>query len=165
MIGTPPQASGKKKSRQLLLLVWEKLPAVSTNIIRITTMNMSPHINCNTIYTVMDCLEAISEQLTVYRQTNNLMLLSHNSFLLREIISDREAPFLFEKLGSYYHHILIDEFQDTSTYQWEKPQAIDYQYSWIIETTFLLVGDVKQSILPMERVAISICYFSRQNKT
>jgi ATP-dependent exoDNAse (exonuclease V) beta subunit len=90
-------------------------------------------------------LEAISEQLKVYRQSNNLMLLSHNSFLLRDVISDREAPFLFEKLGNYYHHVLIDEFQDTSTYQWEniKPlitNALDQR------NHVLLVGDVKQSI-------------------
>ena len=90
-------------------------------------------------------LDAISEQLKVYRQSNNLMLLSHNSFLLREIISDKEAPFLFEKLGNYYHHVLIDEFQDTSAYQWDnlKPlvtNALDQQ------NHVLLVGDVKQSI-------------------
>lgn len=90
-------------------------------------------------------LDAISEQLKVYRQSNNLMLLSHNSFLLREIISDREAPFLFEKLGNYYHHVLIDEFQDTSAYQWDnlKPlvtHALDQR------NQVLLVGDVKQSI-------------------
>ena len=90
-------------------------------------------------------LDAISEQLKVYRQSNNLMLLSHNSFLLREIISDKEAPFLFEKLGNYYHHVLIDEFQDTSAYQWDnlKPlvtNALDQR------NHVLLVGDVKQSI-------------------
>ena len=90
-------------------------------------------------------LDAISGQLKVYRQSNNLMLLSHNSFLLREVISDQEAPFLFEKLGNYYHHVLIDEFQDTSTYQWEnlKPlvtNALDQG------NHVLLVGDVKQSI-------------------
>lgn len=91
-------------------------------------------------------LDAMSDQLKIYRQSNNLMLLSHNSFLLREVISDREAPFLFEKLGNYYRHVLIDEFQDTSTYQWEnlKPlvtNALDQQ-----ENHVLLVGDVKQSI-------------------
>ncbi len=90
-------------------------------------------------------LDAIGEQLKVYRQSHNLMLLSHNSFLLREIISDKEAPFLFEKLGNYYHHILIDEFQDTSQYQWDnlKPlvtNALDQR------NHVLLVGDVKQSI-------------------
>jgi len=90
-------------------------------------------------------LEAMSDQLKIYRQTNNLMLLSQNSFLLREVISDREAPFLFEKLGIYYHHVLIDEFQDTSTYQWQnlKPlvtNALDQR------NHVLLVGDVKQSI-------------------
>lgn len=90
-------------------------------------------------------LDALNEQLKAYRQENNLMLLSHNSFLLKEVIDNREAPFLFEKLGSYYHHVLIDEFQDTSGYQWDnlKPlvaHALDNQ------NHVLLVGDAKQSI-------------------
>jgi len=90
-------------------------------------------------------LDALSEQLKVYRQANNLMLLSHNSFLLKEIISDHEAPFLFEKLGSYYKHVLIDEFQDTSAYQWDilKPLLTN---SLDERNHVLLVGDVKQSI-------------------
>ncbi len=90
-------------------------------------------------------LDAISEQLKVYRQSNNLMLLSHNSFLLREVISDKEAPFLFEKLGSYYRHVLIDEFQDTSTYQWENLKPL-ITNSLDDRNHVLLVGDVKQSI-------------------
>jgi ATP-dependent exoDNAse (exonuclease V) beta subunit len=90
-------------------------------------------------------LDAISEQLKAYRQSNNLMLLSHNSFLLREVISDQEAPFLFEKLGSYYKHILIDEFQDTSTYQWENLRPL-ITNSLDHRNHVLLVGDVKQSI-------------------
>ena len=90
-------------------------------------------------------LDAISEQLKAYRQSNNLMLLSHNSFLLREVISDQEAPFLFEKLGSYYRHVLIDEFQDTSTYQWENLKPL-ITNSLDSRNHVLLVGDVKQSI-------------------
>ena len=90
-------------------------------------------------------LDTLSEQLRAYRQTNNLMLLSHNSFLLKEIISDKEAPFLFEKLGTYYRHVLIDEFQDTSAYQWDilKPLLTN---SLDDQNHVLLVGDVKQSI-------------------
>ena len=93
-------------------------------------------------------LEAISDKLRVYRHTNNLMLLSHNSFLLREIISDQEAPFLFEKLGAHYKHILIDEFQDTSAYQWEnlKPLVTNSLDQAEEGHHVLLVGDVKQSI-------------------
>ena len=90
-------------------------------------------------------LDALNEQLKAYRMEHNLMLLSHNSFLLKEIIADREAPFLFEKLGSYYHHVLIDEFQDTSAYQWDnlKPLVTN---SLDNQNHVLLVGDVKQSI-------------------
>ncbi len=90
-------------------------------------------------------LEAISDRLRIYRQSNNLMLLSQNSFLLREVISDREAPFLYEKLGNYYRHVLIDEFQDTSTYQWENLKPL-VTYALDRGNHVLLVGDVKQSI-------------------
>ncbi len=90
-------------------------------------------------------LDALNEQLKAYRQQNNLMLLSHNGFLLKEIIADREAPFLFEKLGSYYHHVLIDEFQDTSAYQWDNLKPL-VTHSLDNQNHVLLVGDVKQSI-------------------
>ena len=56
-----------------------------------------------------------------------------------------ETPFVYEKIGSRYHHYLIDEFQDTSGFQWAnfKP-LVDNS---LAEDHFnLIVGDVKQAI-------------------
>jgi ATP-dependent exoDNAse (exonuclease V) beta subunit len=33
------------------------------------------------------------------------------------IVASEPVPFLYERLGNKYHHILIDEFQDTSKLQ------------------------------------------------
>ncbi|MGI9542507.1 MAG: UvrD-helicase domain-containing protein, partial [Cyclobacteriaceae bacterium] len=91
-------------------------------------------------------LEALYEKWQEYQKEENLILISQNSFLLKSVIEDKDAPFLYEKIGSRFHHLLIDEFQDTSVYQWEnlKPlvtHTLDEEYQKV-----LLVGDIKQSI-------------------
>src|SRR5690606_4681497 len=50
-----------------------------------------------------------------------------------------------EKIGNTFNHFLIDEFQDTSGFQWEnfKPLVIN---SLAEGNMSLVVGDVKQSI-------------------
>ncbi len=80
-----------------------------------------------------------------YREQNNLMLISDSNQLLREIVSDNDAPFIYEKIGNYYKNILIDEFQDTSSFQWENFKPL--LHNSIAEgTDNLIVGDIKQSI-------------------
>jgi len=65
--------------------------------------------------------------------------------ILHEIIGETSTPFIYEKVGVRYRHFLLDEFQDTSTVQWEnflpllKNPTGERLYN-------LLVGDVKQSI-------------------
>lgn len=76
---------------------------------------------------------------------NNLVLLSDTNDLLRRIISNDETPFIYERLGMYLHHFLIDEFQDTSGMQWENlrplvTNGIDEKFD------SLIIGDEKQSI-------------------
>ena len=73
------------------------------------------------------------------------MLISDVAVFLNKIIADNDAPFIYEKTGSWYRHYLIDEFQDTSGYQWQNFKPLvenglsEHQKS-------LLVGDGKQSI-------------------
>jgi len=90
-------------------------------------------------------LEALNAQLKTYRSENNLMLMSDMGFMLKEMISDHEAPFLFEKAGSRYLHLVIDEFQDTSDYQWHnlRPLVLNSVGS---QHKVFIAGDVKQSI-------------------
>lgn len=90
-------------------------------------------------------LTDITRKLQDYKVKNDVMLISDAAHFLQEIIRDNDSPFIYEKVGSFYNHFLIDEFQDTSGFQWQN-------FKPLIENSLseghrnLLVGDVKQSI-------------------
>ena len=52
---------------------------------------------------------------------------------------------VFEKTGNFYSHYLLDEFQDTSTIQWENIRPLIGEVL-ANNKSALIVGDVKQSI-------------------
>ncbi len=90
-------------------------------------------------------LSYINRYLQVYRDENDVMLISDLPDFLNKIISDSDTPYIYEKVGSRFDHYLIDEFQDTSAYQWNnfKPlvkNATDQGQFCMV------VGDAKQSI-------------------
>ena len=87
----------------------------------------------------------IDEELRTYCNGHNLMLLSSVTELLTRLIGPYDAPFVYEKTGSYLKSYMIDEFQDTSGLQWHNfmplvSNALSQGYQ------NLIVGDVKQSI-------------------
>ena len=90
-------------------------------------------------------LADITRKLKDYKEENNLMLLSDAPKFLHGVINDSDTPFIYEKVGSFFKNYLIDEFQDTSGYQWKNflpllKDSLDQNQS------NLIVGDVKQSI-------------------
>jgi len=87
----------------------------------------------------------ITRKLMTYKQENNIMLLSDAPQFLNGIINNSDTPFIYEKVGSFFKNYLIDEFQDTSSFQWQNflpllKEAGDQNYRNFI------VGDVKQSV-------------------
>ncbi len=90
-------------------------------------------------------LEKIEEKVRELNQDSNRYLLSHTPDLLNSLINESDTPFVYEKFGSQLEHIMIDEFQDTSTIQWRNFKIL-LQESMSHHTSNLLVGDVKQSI-------------------
>jgi len=80
-----------------------------------------------------------------YCRENNIHLLSNNNMMLRNIINDNPTPFLYEKIGTFLKHFMLDEFQDTSSLQWENIKPL-VDNSLAEGNTSLVVGDVKQSI-------------------
>lgn len=85
------------------------------------------------------------EKLKMYRDENKTMLISDTNNLLKSIISDDNTPFIYEKTGNIYRNFLIDEFQDTSTFQWKN--FLPLVQNSLSENNFsMVVGDVKQSI-------------------
>ena len=93
----------------------------------------------------LSLLQVLAAQLADYRRDNNLLLISDTQQLLRELVRDNDAPFIYEKIGNRYQHFLLDEFQDTSTFQWDNFRPLVEQ-SVSTGHFNLVVGDVKQSI-------------------
>ena len=99
---------------------------------------------CKHIYSLM-LLNKISE--TVRQQNNdaNRFLLAETANFLNSVINDQDIPFIYEKTGTVIKHIMIDEFQDTSTLQWKNFRPL-IMNSIAAGGSCLIVGDVKQSI-------------------
>ena len=90
-------------------------------------------------------LNEISDRVKALNNDANRFLLSETANFLRNVINDQNIPFIYEKTGSVIKHIMIDEFQDTSTLQWGnfRPLLLNSLSS---DGSGLIVGDVKQSI-------------------
>ena len=71
--------------------------------------------------------------------------LSSTPALLSKMIEDSDAPFIFEKIGTFINYVMIDEFQDTSRMQWENFKKLLFE-KLASGGKGLLVGDIKQSI-------------------
>ena len=76
----------------------------------------------------------------------NRFLLSDTQQLLHDIIEGSDSPFIYEKIGTQLEHIMIDEFQDTSTVQWQNFKVLLREALSHRGGSGLIVGDVKQSI-------------------
>ena len=89
--------------------------------------------------------DRLDKEFDALLKEKNVLSLEDSNTLLREIISDDNAPFIYEKVGVHYWHFLLDEFQDTSVVQWDnfKPLLLNSLASNFYN---LIVGDVKQSI-------------------
>ena len=64
-------------------------------------------------------LNSIENKVRDMNQEANRFLLSDTHTLLHSLIKDSDSPFIFEKIGTRLNNIMIDEFQDTSTVQWQ----------------------------------------------
>ncbi|MEB2785066.1 UvrD-helicase domain-containing protein [Algoriphagus persicinus] len=85
------------------------------------------------------------EELSLIKDEENILLISDANEFLKEITKGNDAPFIYEKVGNQYKNYLIDEFQDTSGFQWDSFKPL-LENSLGQNQTNLLVGDVKQSI-------------------
>ncbi len=90
-------------------------------------------------------LASIAEELFTYQHENSAVSISEFSKRLYQVIANDPVPFIYEKLGDRYTHILIDEFQDTSMLQWQNFMPL-LENSTSLGHQNLLVGDAKQSI-------------------
>jgi ATP-dependent helicase/nuclease subunit A len=87
----------------------------------------------------------IRERVQAYLKEHNLFLIADSSRFLRGIIGGNQVPFIYERTGNRYSHIMLDEFQDTSVFQYGNFKPL-LENALAAGNENLVVGDVKQSI-------------------
>jgi len=90
-------------------------------------------------------LEEVKDEFGKILMENNMAYITDFNRRINKIVSEEPVPYIFERLGEKFNHILIDEFQDTSDIQY-------FNILPLIENALskdhfnMLVGDPKQSI-------------------
>lgn len=94
---------------------------------------------------VWGLLGMVRNFISEYCIEKNIILLPESTKLLNAIIDGDQTPFIYERVGTYLKHFLLDEFQDTSNLQWRNFIPLLHE-SLANGNSNLIVGDVKQSI-------------------
>lgn len=90
-------------------------------------------------------LRYMQQRAAEIKQEENILLISDLHKMVREVIEDSHAPFIYERIGNRFNHILFDEFQDTSELQWSNTIPLMHN-SVAAGNESLIVGDSKQAI-------------------
>lgn len=87
----------------------------------------------------------MAKELAAWRKENNALVISDTHNLLRQLSAETTPEFIYEKTGNRLRNFLMDEFQDTSDFQYHnfKPLLLNSMGQGGYN---LVVGDVKQAI-------------------
>lgn len=94
---------------------------------------------------MLGILTDLKEEIKRLAHEKGVLMLSDSNLLLSKIIGNTDSPFVYEKIGNFYKHFMLDEFQDTSGLQWHNLRPL-LDNSLSEGNSNLIVGDVKQSI-------------------
>ena len=114
----------------------------------LTSSSIYDYITANAILKKiysLGILQDVALQIKTTNQQQGRLPISEINQLIYKVIDGQEAPFIYERIGQYYHHYMIDEFQDTSILQWKNfsPLITESESNGFNN---LIVGDIKQSI-------------------
>ena len=131
-------------------------------IIALAADTLMPHLNAteklrtDEVHTINTCdlvlrhlyqlqlINVVHDRILQLNRDENRFLLADTCRMLSQMQSG-DSAFVFEKLGYYICHIMIDEFQDTSRMQWNN--FLHLLREGLSEgNESMLVGDVKQAI-------------------
>ena len=141
-------SKSSKKRNEIHALAENKLQPILIQILAYINNNEEKYSTAVVIkkqLRTLGILTDLKDEIKNLLHEKNLLQISDTNLLLSKIIGQSESPFIYEKTGSYFHHFMLDEFQDTSDLQWNnfKPLVAN---SLAEGNKNLLVGDVKQSI-------------------
>jgi ATP-dependent helicase/nuclease subunit A len=139
------QGSGRKEE---LEAAYVTLNPVLAKMIRLYERDYTEFRTAETILRhsyILGILTDLSSEIYGYTDEQDIFLVSDSARFLREIMGENEAPFIYEKTGNYLEYFMIDEFQDTSGFQWDNFKPL-LQESLAMNRKSMVVGDVKQSI-------------------
>ncbi len=105
------------------------------NSCRLSTRHINP----------MRLLNEIARQMNAINDETNRFMLARTPQLFERLVGEDDASFVFEKAGTTFRHIMIDEFQDTSPLQWGNFKRLLVENA-ATAGNCLLVGDAKQGI-------------------
>jgi ATP-dependent exoDNAse (exonuclease V) beta subunit len=118
----------------------ELLDYISANKARYTLYEL---IN-KRIYPIL-LLNKIQNITNELKQDEQLVFIEEFNTRIFDLIKNEPVSFIYERLGDRYKNFLLDEFQDTSTLQWQN--ILPLIENSLADGNFnLLVGDGKQSI-------------------
>ncbi len=150
VIGDPEKWAHKSSKNFALVqsLAQSKWQPDLAKLVDFIQQNMESYLSIEQVLRNLYSFGLLSDILRTQRKylsDENLMLLSDAPQFLNKLMQEQDASFIYEKVGSFYRHFLLDEFQDTSGLQWKNllplvQNGIAQNYS------SLIVGDIKQSI-------------------
>jgi ATP-dependent exoDNAse (exonuclease V) beta subunit len=138
----------KKEKRDFMRDVNESLALLLDEVLRLLDKYYEAALIAEEMMRVFFQLASVttlqSEVDSVTMQKKKVLISDFNK-RINQIVLAEPVPYIYERIGERYKHILIDEFQDTSRKQWINliPLVSNCLQSGL---TCMLVGDVKQAI-------------------
>lgn len=93
----------------------------------------------------LSLLNQIERKLSAYKKQEKVLNISDFNRIIADVVIHEPMPFIYERLGDRYRHIMIDEFQDTSVLQFTNLLPL-VEDALAKGHENLIVGDAKQAI-------------------
>lgn len=141
-------SKSSKRRNEIINAAETRLQAVLIDILQYYDTNWERYNTAITALSqlrMLGILTDLKEEIQLIQQEKGALQLSDSNLLLSKIIGQSDSPFVYEKIGNYYKHFMLDEFQDTSGLQWQNFRPL-LENSLAEGNANLIVGDVKQSI-------------------
>lgn len=121
-------------------IIFRLIDICDQNVKTVNTINL-----LDSKFYSLGIINDLKQNLSEIERNQHMQMIGGTNKLLKDLIGNAPIPFIYEKAGSKFDNIMIDEFQDTSKVQWDNFKPL-IENSLANNKSCLLVGDVKQAI-------------------